>query len=139
MPFVLDSTEPTRFFYGTDQAEWIDLILLDEHDLQAIRDRLGVKGGWQYLPNTARDGSPLEAVPVLLTPEQLEAFNAEVNVQCIPAWRIIDDKGSEIPHTPENVNLMMNRCRAFRKFVDDCRKKLRADLDKREKDEIKNS
>lgn len=134
MPFQLDSKEPRRFFYGADKKEWIDLILLDEDDFQAIRERLKIRTEWQFIPNPAKDDKPLEPVPVMLSEDQQVEFARAVNFESIPAWRLFDDSGKEIPHTSENVSLMMRRCRAFKAFVEKSRKTLRADQEA----EIKN-
>ena len=136
--FVLDKNEPTRFYYGTDQKEWVDILLLEEEDLQPIRDSLGIKPLWDYRPNTAKDNLPLEPVLRMLEPKVAKAFAEEVDYAGIPAWCILDGDGKEIPRTKENVALMMSKCRAFNTFVEESRKKLKQDLKAASEAEIKN-
>ena len=138
MPWDIDGEqEPTRFYFAADKQEWVDLRIVDDDDIQAIRDELGIKPKTVYQPNPAKDNA-LEMVQEAVNPEKLEAFARRLNSRGIPAWRLIDKNGCEIEHSEENVDLMLRKSRRFANFVKKHLEKLRKDIEAESKEEIKN-
>ena len=141
MPFDLngEAAEATRFYFGADREEWVDLRIAQESDIQTIRDEIGIKTNIMvYIPNPARDNE-LEMVPEIIDPDKVEEFTKRLNAFGIPAWRLMDKGGNEIPYSPENVNLMIRKSRKFADFVQKNLKKLRKDQNAELEAELKNS
>lgn len=117
MPWDLERRPPKRFYFDKDQLEWVDLRLVDDDEKQEIRERLGIKlNEMVYVPNPAKDNQ-LELVPGKIDGEQIAAFMRELNFAGIPAWNLVAKGGTEIPHTIENVDLMIRKSRRFAAFV----------------------
>ena len=133
-----DLNPPARFYYGKEQKEWVDLRLAADEDLRAIRDGLGIKTRTEYKvnPETRR----MDRIEYQDIGEDVAlALNRAVNQFCIVGWHLEDNKGNEIPFTPDNVNLMMERSARFSGWVAKRLKKLRDDLEAETEAEIKNS
>jgi len=140
MPFdITGSPEPVRFYFDKDQIEWVDLRLVDDDEKQAIREKVGIKvNEMVYMPNAARENA-LELVPAIVPNEEIEAFVRELNFAGIPAWHLVDKQGKEIPHSIENVDLMIRKSKRFASFIKRNLVQLRKDQDADLEAEIKNS